>query len=141
MNLLPFSLLFEFILCRSFPFLVFPAQKSSFSISCKAGLMMLNPLNFCLSGKFLNRSEYQTTLPVSWETCVQVKKHKLEPEKEEQTGSKLEKEYNKAVYCHLAYLTYRWSTSHGMTGWVNHKLESRFPRETSTTSDLQMIPL
>ena len=72
---------------------------------------------------------------------MQVKKHKLEPEKEEQTGSQLEKEYNKAVYCHLAYLTYRWSTSHGMPGWVNHKLESRFPRETSTTSDLQMIPL
>ena len=47
--------------------------------------MMLDYLNFCLSGKFLNRSEYQTTLPVSWETCVQVKKHKLELEKE-QTG-------------------------------------------------------
>jgi len=58
--------------------------------------MMLDYLNFCLSGKFLNRSEYQTTLPVSWETCVQVKKHKLELEKE-QTGLKLGKEYNKAV--------------------------------------------
>ena len=89
---------------------------------------MLNSLNFCLSGKFLNRSEYQTTLPVSWETCVQVKKHKLELEKE-QTGLKLGKEYNKAVYCHLAYLTYRWSTSHEMPDRVNHKLESRFSGE------------
>ena len=59
---------------------------------------------------------------------MQVKKHKLELEKE-QTGLKLGKEYNKAVYCHLAYLTYRWSTSHEMPGRVNHKLESRFSGE------------
>ena len=43
----------------------------------------------------------QTTLPVSWETCVQVKKQQLEPDMEQWTGSILEKEY-----CHLAYLTY-----------------------------------
>ena len=43
----------------------------------------------------------------------------------QQTGSKLSKEYVKAVYCHLAYLTYTQSTSCEMPGWINHKLESR----------------
>ena len=52
------------------------------------------------------RWEYQTTLPVYWETCVQVMKQQLEPDTEEWTGSKLGKEYVKAVYCHPAYLTY-----------------------------------
>ena len=70
---------------------------------------------------------------------MQVKKHKVELEKE-QTGLKLGKEYNKAVYCHLAYLTYRWSTSHEMPDRVNHKLESRLPGEISITSDIQMTP-
>ena len=58
---------------------------------------------------------------------------------EPQTGSKLRKEYVKAVYCHLAYLTYMQSTSCEMPGWMKHKLESRLPRETSTASDMQMI--
>ena len=48
---------------------------------------------------------------------------------EQQTGSKLGKEYVKAVYCHPAYLTYMQSTSCKMLGWVNHKLESRLPVE------------
>ena len=52
------------------------------------------------------RGEYQITLPASWETCIQVKKQKLEPDMEQYTGSKLGKEYIKAVYCHPAYLTY-----------------------------------
>ena len=56
-------------------------------------------------GKFLKRREYQTILPASWETCMQVKKQQLEREMEQQTGSKLGKEYVKAVYCHPAYLT------------------------------------
>ena len=58
------------------------------------------------TGKFLKRWEYQTTRPASRETCMQVKKHQLEPGMEQQTGSKLEKEDVKAVYCHPAYLTY-----------------------------------
>ena len=62
------------------------------------------------------RWEYQTTLPVYWETCVQVKKQQLEPDTEEWTGSKLGKEYVKAVYCHSAYLTYMRSTSCKMPG-------------------------
>ena len=63
---------------------------------------MLKPL--CVpqqTGKFLNRREYQITLFVSWETCMQVKKQQLELDMEQQTGSKLGKEYDKAVYCHL----------------------------------------
>ena len=62
-------------------------------------------------GKFLNRWEYQTTPPASWEICMQVKKQQLEPDMEQWTGSKLGKEYVKAVYCQLAYLTYMQSTS------------------------------
>ena len=52
------------------------------------------------------RWEYQATLPVSWETCIQVKKQQLELDVEWRAGSKLGKEYVKAVYCHPAYLTY-----------------------------------
>ena len=53
-------------------------------------------------------------------------------------GSKLEKKYTKAVYCHPAYLTSMQSTSHEMPGRMNHKLESRLPGEISITSDKQM---
>ena len=60
---------------------------------------------------------------------------------EQQTGSKLRKEYIKAVYCHPAYLTYMQSTSCKMPGWMNHKLESRLPGEISATLDMQMILL
>ena len=56
--------------------------------------------------QFLKRWEYQTALPASWETCVQVKKQQLEPNMEQQIGSKLGKEYIKAVYCYPAYSTY-----------------------------------
>ena len=54
---------------------------------------------------------------------MQVKKQQLEPDKEQLTGSKLGKEYDKAVYCHPAYLTYMQSTSCEMPGWMNHKLK------------------
>ena len=57
---------------------------------------------------------------------------------EQQTGSKLEKKYVKAVYCYLAYLTYMQSTSCEMLGWMKHKQESRFLGEISITSDMQM---
>ena len=70
-----------------------------------------------------------------------LKKQQLEPDMEKRTGSKLGKEYIKAVYCHPAYLTYMQSTSCEMPGWMNHKLESKFPGEISTTSDMQMTPL
>ena len=61
--------------------------------------------------KFLKRWNYQTTWSASWEICIQVRKQQLELDMEQQTGSKLEKEYVKAVYCHPAYLTYMQSTS------------------------------
>ena len=61
------------------------------------------------------------------------KKQHLEPHMEQWTGSKLGKEYVKAVYCHPAYLTYMQSTSYEMPGWMSYKLESRLPGETPTT--------
>ena len=72
---------------------------------------------------------------------MQVKKQKLALDMEEQTGSNSGKEYIKAVFCHLAYLTYMQSTSCEMLGWMKHKLESRFSGEISITSDMQMTPL
>ena len=69
---------------------------------------------------------------------MQVKKQQLEPDIEQQTGSKLGKEYVKAVYCHPAYMQ---STSCETLGWMNHNLESRWPGEISTTSDMQAVPL
>ena len=56
---------------------------------------------------------------------MQIKKQQLEPDMEKQTGSKLRKEYIKAVYCHPTYLTYMQSTSRKMPGWRKHELESR----------------
>ena len=71
---------------------------------------------------------------------MQVKKQQLELDKEQEAGSKLGKEYVKAVYCHPAYLTYMQSTSCEMLGWMKHKLESRLQGEISVTSDMQMTP-
>ena len=71
---------------------------------------------------------------------MQVKKQQLELDMKERTGSKLGKEYVKAVYCHPAYLTYMPSTSWEMLDWMKHKLESRLLGEVSITSDMQMIP-
>ena len=59
---------------------------------------------------------------------------------EKRTGSKSGKEYNKAVYCHPAYLTYMQSTSCKMLDWTKRKLESRLPGEISITSDMQITP-
>ena len=69
---------------------------------------------------------------------MKIKKQQLDLDMEQQIGSKLGKEYVKALYCHLAYLTYKQSTSYKMPGWMKHKLESRLLGETSTTSDMQM---
>ena len=71
---------------------------------------------------------------------MQIKKQQLELYMEQQTGSKLGKDYVKAVYCHPAYLTYMQSTSCEMPGWMKHKLESRLLGEISITSDMQMTP-
>ena len=67
---------------------------------------------------------------------MQVRKQQLELDMEQQTGSKLGKEYGKAIYCHPAYLTHMQSTSCEMLGWMKHKLESRLLGEISVTSDI-----
>ena len=70
---------------------------------------------------------------------MRVKKQQLEPDME-QTGSKLVKEYVKAVCYQPVYLAYMQSTSYEMLGWMKHKLESRLLGEISIASDMQMIP-
>ena len=118
-------------------------QESSRKTSISALLTMPKPFTVWIitnCGKFWKRWEYQTTWPASWETYMQVRKQQLEVDNEQQTGSKQEKEYVKAVYCHPAYLTYMQSTSRERLGWKKHKLESRLPGEISITSDMQMTP-
>ena len=71
---------------------------------------------------------------------MQVRKQQLELlDMGQQTGSKSGKEYDKAIYCHPAYLTYMQSTSSEMLSWMKHKLESRMQGEIAIT-DMQMIP-
>ena len=69
---------------------------------------------------------------------MQVKKQQLEPGMEQQTGSKLGKEFVSAVCCHLAHLTSMQSTSCEMLGWKKPKLEARLQGEISVISDMQM---
>ena len=71
---------------------------------------------------------------------MQVKKQQLEPDMEQQTGSKSGKKGVKAIYCHPAYLTSKQSTSCEMPGWMKNKLESRLLGEISITTDMQMTP-
>ena len=71
--------------------------------------------------------------------CVQVKKQQIKPDMEQQTGSKLGKEYVRLYCCCPAYVTYMQSTSREMLGWMKHKLESRLPGKISITSDTHMI--
>ena len=66
---------------------------------------------------------------------MQIKKQQFELDMEQQTGSKLGKEYVKVVYCHPTYLAYMQSTSCNIPSWIKHKLESRLPKEISVTSD------
>ena len=117
-------------------------QEDSRKTSTSALLTTPKPLNVWIAtncGKFFKRWEYRTTLPDSSETCMKVKKQQLKPDMEKHTGSKLGKEYIKAVYFHPAYLTNMQNASCEMLSWMYHKLESRLPGEI-TTSDMQMIP-
>ena len=114
-------------------------QESSRKTSTFALLTMPKPLTVWITtncGKFFKRWEFQTTWPASWDIYMQVKKQQLELDMEQETGSKLGKEYIKAVYCHPAYLTYMQSTSWEMPGWMKQKLESRLLGEISVTSDM-----
>ena len=118
-------------------------QESSRKTPISALLTVPKPTTVWITincGKFWKRWEYQTTWSACWEICMQVRKQQLELDMEQQTGSKQEKEYVKAVYCHPAYLTYMQSTSWETLGWRKHKLESRLPGEISITSDRQMTP-
>ena len=118
-------------------------QESSSKTPTSLLLTMPKPLTVWIKtncGIFFKRWEYQASWPASWEICMQVKKQQLELDMEQQTGSKLGKEFIKAVYCHPAYLTSMQSTSWEMLGWKKHKLESRLLGEVSITSDRQMTP-
>ena len=118
-------------------------NKSSRKTSISALLTMPKSLTVWIAvkcRKCLKRWEHQTTWPDFWEICIQVEKQQLEPDMEQQTGSNLGKEYDKAVYCHPAYWTYMQSASCEMLGWIKHKLQSRFLGEISLTSVVQMTP-
>ena len=89
--------------------------------------------------KFLKRWEYQTTLPASCKTYMQVKKQQSDLNMEQQIGSTLGKDYVKAVCCHPAYLTYVQSTSCEIPGWMKHNLESKLTGKISITSNTKII--
>ena len=72
---------------------------------------------------------------------MQIRKQQLKLDMEQQTVSKLGKEYVKAVHCHPSYITPLQSTSCKMPDWMNHKLELRLLEEISINSDVQIIPL
>ena len=81
-------------------------QENSRKTSISASLTMLKPLSVWITTNywtFFKRGEYQTTLPASWEICMQVKKQHLEPDMEQQIGSKSGNESIKDVYCYPAY--------------------------------------
>ena len=104
---------------------------------------MLKPLTVWIitnCGKLLKKWKYQIILPVSWETYIQVNKQQLEPCLKQLIGSRLRKEYDRAVCCHPVYLIHVLGISWEMPGWMNYKLESRWAGETLQTSDKQMKP-
>ena len=113
--------------------------ENSRKTTTSASLTMLKPL--CGSQQTVeNTSRDGNTLPASCKICVQVKKQQLELVMEQRTGSKLEKEYVKAVHCYPAHLTYVKSTSCKMLGWMKLELGLRLPEEISITTDMQMTP-
>ena len=91
-------------------------EKNIYFVDCPKAFDHVDHRKLC---KILKEMEYQTILPVSWETYMWIKKQQLEAYLEQLIGSKLGKEYNKAVYCHPIYLTYIQSTSCKMPGWIN----------------------
>ena len=99
-------------------------QGKSWKTSTSASLTRLKPLTVWMTtnhGKFLRKWEYQATLPISGETCMWFKNQQLELDKEQWTGSKLGKEFNKAVYCHpcllnLDYITWNAGLDESQAG-------------------------
>ena len=91
------------------------------------------------TGKFLNKWEYQTTLPVSWETYMGVKKQQLEPDMEQWTGSKLRKGYHKVVYWYRAFHMMYSSTSCEIPVWMNPKLACDWSQDCWETYQQSLI--
>ena len=105
--------------------------RNSRKTSTSASLTTLKLLTVWIKttcGKFLKRCDYQTTLHVSWEACMQVKKQQFELEEEQVSSSQLWKECDKAVYCHPISLTDMQSASYKMLGWMKHRLEIKIAR-------------
>ena len=96
-------------------------------------------INNC--GKFLKRWEYQTHITCLLRSLYAGQEATVRTGHGTRVGSKLGKEYVKAVYCHPAYLTYMESTLCEMPAWMTHKLESRLLEGITTASDKQIIPL
>ena len=95
-------------------------QETSRKTSIFALLTMPKPLTVWVttnSGKFFKRWKYQTTLPASWEICMQGNKQQLKPDMEQQISSKLGKQHLKAVYCHSACLICRVHHAKCLAGW------------------------
>ena len=101
---------------------------------------LCDPMDCSLPGSSIQGILQARTWPASSEICIHINEPQLQLDKEQQTGSKQEKEYVKAVYCHPVYLTYMQSTSWEILGWMKHKLESTFPGEISINSDMLMTP-
>ena len=119
-------------------------QESSRKTSISALLTIPKSLTVWITincGKFWKRWEYQTTWPASWEICMQVKKQQLEPGMEQETCSKLGKEYVKAVYCHPAYLTYMPEYIIRNAGLNEAQDGIKIAGRNIKTSDMQMTPL
>ena len=119
-------------------------QRNSRKTSTSASLTMLKPLTVWITTncrKILKEMGIPDHLTCLLRNLYAGQDTNLELDVEQQTGSKLGKEYIEAIYCHSAYLTSMQSTSYEMPGWINHKVQSRLLGEISITSDMQMISL
>ena len=117
----------------------FQEQKQTKSTS--ASFAMLKPLTVWSTTnlwKILKEMGIPDHFTCHWETWMQVKNQQMESDMEQQTGSKLGKEYDKAVYCHPVYLYADYIMQNA--GLDENKLESRLLGEISTTSGMQMTP-
>ena len=116
--------------------------ENSRKTSTSALLTMSKPLTVCITincGKFWKTWEYQTIWPVSWETCIQIRKQQLELDMEQQTVSNRERIWQGCILSPCLfnlYAKYTWK----ILDYMKHKLESRLPGEISITSDMQMTP-
>ena len=113
-------------------------QGDSRKTSTSASLTMLKPLTAGITtncGKLLERLEYQTTLPASWETCMQVKKQQLEQRWNNRLVPNWERSTSR-LYIVTLLINFMQCTSCKMLDWMKHKLESRLPGEISITSDM-----